>query len=305
MRYRWRSMLLQAVVLLLLGAPQALTEGLPDDTASLGPSGAPQVRSLDQAIQSLTDGLKFGVRKDKARGPAAGSATGTPDIDLKDVSPFGSSNSSSRIKRQCVFPPCGAPAQPPAYQHVCPRATPLPSHYSPLDQLKHIVRYQRPGCINEDCAKRCRGKSPRPECQFDFEMLSVRLAALEARLLELDKVETRIKVHASLLLRIQNNPNFPGQRGEPGPPGPKGQKGDKGLLGSIGVPGTCTISSSASPPAGAVGVPGNKGAPGHPGDKRCGCDGEPGEGGAPGQTVKGPPGPTGAKGLKGIRGPNS
>ncbi|KAK8729148.1 hypothetical protein OTU49_008655 [Cherax quadricarinatus] len=217
----------------------------------------------------------------------AGSEEALNSGSLRGVPLLGNSTSA---KRQTNYTP------------PCPPIIPKPSHYSQYDYLRYIAE-SRSGCVGSPCVNRCHhSHKPRETCPYDFESLLMRLNLLDERLQVLSKVETRLKIHAGLLLKIQNSPNFPGEPGETGPRGPKGQKGVKGPQGSAGGPGTCIIASSPSPSTGPVGPPGNKGATGPPGGKLCGCDGDRGETGGPGEDVTGPPGPRGIKGQKGVRG---
>lgn len=193
-----------------------------------------------------------------------------------------------RVKRVSPTPPPSG---------GCPRVE-LPSRLSKWEQLKYLLVVRPANCYHHGCCQR----RPHSPCPYKPEVLVARLALLEERLREVDRLEARLKVHIKLLTSIQASPKYPGLPGERGPPGRKGHQGFKGLPGYPGTPGSCRMTGRADPSPGPPGPPGNKGNPGPAGDKVCGCDGERGEPGNPGANRRGPPGPRGVKGQKGERG---
>ncbi|XP_042857522.1 collagen alpha-1(V) chain-like [Penaeus japonicus] len=193
--------------------------------------------------------------------------------------------------------------QPRIYQRpTCPLPQPI-SNENKWEYLKRIVVVQNQCRINNPC-KTCRGKESREPCVFDFDTLMTRLALLEDKLKDFAKLEARLKIHVSLLMSIQHNPNFPGV---PGAKGHAGEKGEGRRLSFAGSSGNCLIRRSVSflPAAAPPGPPGDKGAPGQTGPKVCGCDGELGSPGERGDDVKGPRGRRGRKGEKGPPGYNA
>ncbi|XP_063608210.1 collagen alpha-4(IV) chain-like [Penaeus indicus] len=195
------------------------------------------------------------------------------------------------------------PGDPRIYQRPpCPMPRPL-SQENRWEYLKRIVSVQNQCRIANPC-RRCPARQRQEPCVFDFDTLMTRLALLEGKLKNLAKLEARLKIHVSLLMSIQGNPNFPGVPGAKGHAGEKGEKGQKGFAGFAGSSGNCFTRHVDDARRGPPGPPGSKGEPGQAGPKVCGCDGDRGEPGQRGEDVQGPRGRRGRKGDKGPQGPS-
>ncbi|KAG7172091.1 uncharacterized protein LOC121862437 [Homarus americanus] len=263
-----------------------------------------EIRILDDALNSLKIPEARRLRHDYQRS-SKDTQLDAEEVDEEDDDlVLGNFKTSPRFKRQ--YHPrqhsqfVNTRTQVHKQAIACPSVVPPSANISHWDHLKYVANAHVPGCVKSQCSHSCHRREP---CAFDHETIMARLSLLEERLRGVTKIETRMKVHAALLLRVQTNPNFPGRRGDRGPQGPQGRKGMRGPLGSPGTPGSCTVSGSDSAPAGVEGPPGNKGYPGFIGDKLCGCNGDRGESGDPGKSQTGPPGPKGYKGAKGAKGP--
>ncbi|XP_047500147.1 collagen alpha-2(IX) chain-like [Penaeus chinensis] len=196
------------------------------------------------------------------------------------------------------------PVDPRIYQRPpCPMPRPL-STENRWEYLKRIVSVQNQCRMASPC-RSCPGRERQKPCVFDFDTLMTRLALLEGKLRKMAKLEARLKIHVSLLLSIQGNPNFPGVPGAKGHAGEKGEKGLKGYAGFAGSSGNCFTRHVDDARHGPPGPPGNKGEPGQAGPKVCGCDGDRGEAGERGEDVQGPRGRRGRKGDKGPKGPST